>query len=478
MEKVIEWIRLMKDYTDIIVAFSISSFDCIRFRNTAAAARTLFLCCVIGVATTIAAPSKTTTMSATAPPVSSAQSACQTGAYRSEKGDVVVMLPRQVRHFRYVFADGRWGNTGDANPHAYCSEGKVFVKQPDGAIEDWKQVPLRIMRTHFVSDGTTLSGMLVEPLNTKNKPPLLVQVHGSNNTGWINGGDEWGHEVYLFAAHGISTFVFDKRGTGESAGEFTMDFRRLAKDVVTASAEARRLAAGRFSRFGLFGNSQGGWVAPLAAREAKADFMVIGSAGVFSPIEEDAEQVFDELRSKGYKADVLARARTVTDATGAVRASNYTSGYERLAEVKQLYGKEPWFGEIKGEFTGGILKTGEDELRKFAGHNSLNIDWRHDATAVLRGLSLPTLWIRAEKDRESPMGVTEERLATLQKEGKPIKLVIFPNTDHAMMEFIESPDGKRRNFRFTDGYYRLMIDWIKGLLTPPYGKARFETPAG
>jgi hypothetical protein len=34
-----------------------------------------------------------------------------------------------------------------------------------------------------------------------------------------------------------------------------MDFRRLAKDVVAASNEARRLAAGRLERFGLFGNS-------------------------------------------------------------------------------------------------------------------------------------------------------------------------------------------------------------------------------
>lgn len=406
-----------------------------------------------------------------------AQSTCEMGAYRSESGDVVVLTSSSSnRHFRYVFADGRWGITTDANPLAYCSEGKVYVKQPSALIEHWKQVPLRITRTHFTSDGTTLSGMLVEPVSgAKDKPPMIVQVHGSNNTGWINGRDEFSFEPYIFAAHGISVFAYDKRGTGESAGEFTMDFYRLAKDVAAASFEARRLAANRFSRFGLYGLSQAGWVIPLAAKDAKAEFMVINSSGVFSPVEEDSEEVFLELRTKGYGADVLAKARAVTDATGEIRASLYRNGFEQLAKVKQLYGKEPWFSEIQGQFTGRILRTDEAELRRLAGYNPLGIPWRHDSVAVLRGLSLPTLWTRAEKDRASPMGLTEERLRKLRKEGKPIELVIIPDTDHGNMEFTEAPDATRSVTRFAEGYYRLLFDWIKQRRNPPYGKAKFES---
>lgn len=403
---------------------------------------------------------------------------CEMGAYRSERGEVVVATTRQIsRQFRYVFADGRSGHSADPNPLAYCSEGKIYVKQSSGLIEHWKQVPLRITRTHFVSDGTTLSGMLVEPAtaSAKDKAPLIVQVHGSNNTGWITRGDEFSFEPYAFAAHGISVFAFDKRGTGESAGEFTMDFYRLAKDVAAASFEARRLAANRFSRFGLYGLSQAGWIIPLAAKDAKAEFMVINSSGVFSPVEEDSEEVFLDLRTKGYGADVLAKARHVTDATGEVRASNYSGGYEQLARAKQLYGKELWFGEIQGEFSGRILRTDEAELRKLAGYNPLGIPWRHDAVAVLQGLSLPTLWTRAEKDRASPMGLTEDRLRKLRKEGKPIELVIIPDADHGNMEFTEASDGKRSYTRFTDGYYRLLFDWIKGRRNPPYGKAKFDS---
>lgn len=402
---------------------------------------------------------------------------CEMGAYRSERGDVVVLTTRQIsRQFRYVFADGRWGHSADANPLAYCSDGKVYVKQSSGLIEQWKQVPLRITRTYFTSDGTTLSGMLVEPVSSaKDKPPLIVQVHGSNNTGWITGGDEFSFEPYSFAAHGISVFAFDKRGTGESAGEFTMDFHRLAKDVAAASVEARRLAANRFNRFGLYGLSQAGWVIPIAAKDAKAEFMVINSSGVFSPVEEDSEEVFLNLRTKGYGADILAKARHVTEATGEVRASNYSGGYEQLAQVKQLYGKEPWFGEIQGEFSGRILRMEEAELRKYAGHNPLGIPWRHDSVAVLQELSLPTLWTRAEKDRASPMGLTEERLRKLLKEGKPIELVIFPDTDHGNMEFVEAADGRRSYTRFTEGYYKLLFDWIRQRRNPPYGKAKFES---
>jgi len=44
-----------------------------------------------------------------------------------------------------------------------------------------------------------------------------------------------------------------------------------------------------------------------------------------------------------------------------------------------------------------------------------------------------------------------------------------------MMEFIEASDGKRNYTRFTEGYYKLLFDWIKGRLNPPHGNAKFET---
>src|SRR3546814_4024148 len=91
------------------------------------------------------------------------------------------------------------------------------------------------------------------------------------------------------AAQGISVFVYDKRGTGGSEGEYTQNFELLAADAAKALDTARGMTAGRHGRAGFFGGSQGGWVAPLAATRTKADFVAVGFGLVASPIEEDRE---------------------------------------------------------------------------------------------------------------------------------------------------------------------------------------------
>jgi dienelactone hydrolase len=298
--------------------------------------------------------------------------------------------------------------------------------------------------------------------------------HGSENFGWLPGTQA---TPFLVAAQGVSTFIFDKRGTGGSSGTFHMNFRDLAVDLVAASSEAKRLAQGRYSRFGLHGGSQGGWTVPLAAKQAGADFVVVSFGGVFSPEEEDSEQVLDELRSAGFGADVLAKAQEVTKATGEVVASQYQRGYEELARIKAQYGGEPWFRRMRGEYTGGVLSASEPDLRRRV--NSDRIDWRHDSVAVIReNLTVPTLWILAAEDREAPGRLTEERLEMLIGEGKPITVAVFPDTDHGMVEFTTSGDGTRKVIRVTDGYHRLLADWMRGSSNPPYGRARFlGTPA-
>src|SRR3546814_5378254 len=82
--------------------------------------------------------------------------------------------------------------------------------------------------------------------------------------------------VYAMAAQGISVFVYDKRGTGGSEGEYTQNFELLAADAAKALDTARGMTAGRHGRAGFFGGSQGGRVAPLAAKRAKADFVAVG----------------------------------------------------------------------------------------------------------------------------------------------------------------------------------------------------------
>jgi uncharacterized protein len=399
-----------------------------------------------------------------------ADAACASGVYgNGDKERVVITNPIGAgAKTRYTFIDGRKGDVNAEGGLVECENDQVRMKEADGRFTAWNRVKIRETPVHFTSHDTKLSGVLMESEHPGRKPPLVVFVHGSER--WPAIGFYY---PYVLAAQGLSVLVYDKRGTGSSEGEYTQNFELLADDATAALDEARRVAAGRYSRAGYFGGSQGGWVAPLAAKRAHADFVAVGFGLVMTPLEEDREQVFKELREKHADDVTLAHAREVTDATGAVMASHFVSGYDQLAWVKKRYGSEVWFKDIHGEFTGRLLHEDEADLRRTgaARMDNLNILWRYDAVAAIHSLDIPQLWVIAGEDREAPGEITRERLAGMVRDGKRIDLYVFPHTDHGIYEFTEDADGKRVLTRVADGYFRLLGDWIKQDFRPPYGRA-------
>ena len=372
---------------------------------------------------------------------------------------------------RYQLVDGRRGTLGTGEAALRC-RGERLLESESGELE-YRE--LQETDTRFRSGALWLAGRLIEPVTASgSQRPLVVFVHGSERTPTV------GRSIYpyLLAAQGVSVFAFDKRGTGASAGDYTQDFHALAADVVAASVEARQLAAGRYDRFGLFGGSQGGWVAPLAANRAGADFVVVGFGLVLSPLEEDAEQVYDELRRMGYGAAAVRKAREVTGATGRVVASGFVTGFDDLEAVKEKFGGEPWFDDIEGEFTGTVLRASGTELASGSPgeFRDLEVPWRYDAEGALRALDIPQLWVIAGEDTVAPGLLTQRRLAGLQAEGYPIATALFPDTDHGMFEFVEHADGSRTMTRITEGYFRLIADYMKGEASGPYGAARIVPP--
>jgi uncharacterized protein len=397
---------------------------------------------------------------------------CAHGAYRSPTGEVLVLSRIGPDRVRVVFDDGRRKMLDEPGGWVRCSNGEVHVGDADEKQEAWQHVPLRVTRTRFESGDVELVGELIEPVGADGKTPLVVLAHGSENFGWVGG--RVGHP-YLFAAHGVSAFIFDKRGTGLSGGDFHMNFRRLADDLVAASREARRVAEGRYGRFGLHGFSQGGWVVPLAATRAEADFVTVHYGLAISPLEEDAEEVALALREAGHGEVEVARARKVTDTTGALLLSGFTdeAAFDRLAALRRDHSDEPWFADIRGEFSGRILEMDEAGLREKGAEtfDTLDIEWDYDTMPSLRSLDIPLLWIVAGSDREAPPKITLARLESLRVGDRPLTVAVFPETDHGIVHFEDLPDGSRRYTDYATGYLRLMIEWSHGRLAPPYGDA-------
>src|SRR5579859_2201613 len=230
-----------------------------------------------------------------------APAACRYGVYGGPgKPPVVISNPTASgadAPERYTFLDGRRGDVNGADAPVRCAQGQVSVRGADGRYVAQPMVPLHETPAHFSSHGTKLAGVLIESPESDGKPPLVVFVHGSEKTPGIGG-----YYPYMLAAQGLSVFAYDKRGTGASEGDYTQHFELLADDAAAAMAQARKLAAGRVSRTGFFGGSQGGWVAPRAAALSHADFVEVGFGLVMTPLEEDQQQAVVEMQEKGYDA--------------------------------------------------------------------------------------------------------------------------------------------------------------------------------
>lgn len=400
-----------------------------------------------------------------------AQAPCEPGTYAAPDGDFVVLVTSPAvaaPGLRYLFRDGRRGATTDAATPLACEAGEVSV-----GGKTWKPVVFRETPASFDSAGTKMTGVLIEPPSADAKRPLVVMVHGSERNSPVGG--VYG---YAMAAQGISVFIYDKRGTGGSEGEYTQNFELLAADAAKALDTARGLAAGRYGRAGFFGGSQGGWVAPLAATRTKADFVTVGFGLVASPIEEDREQMVSEVRAAGLGKDAEALVTRLSQATAGLLLSGFRDGYTALDAVRREMADKPWAAKIEGEYSGAIARMPNDELRRVgrARFDNLELIWDYDAVAALGKLDTPLLWVLAGEDREAPIETTRGALLGLAKEGKPFDVYLFPGTDHGMFEFTTNADGSRSVTRITDGYLKLLGDWIKGRASGPYGRAEKLTP--
>lgn len=115
----------------------------------------------------------------------------------------------------------------------------------------------------------------------------------------------------------------------------------------------------------------------------------------------------------------------------------------------------------------------EADLRRIgrARFDNLEVIWDYDSAATLMRLRVPLLWVLAGEDREAPIATTQALLSGLIAQHRPISAYVFPQTDHGIMEFRTDPDGTRVPTRITEGYLRLLADWIKGEVRGSYGRS-------
>src|SRR6516225_6099901 len=217
----------------------------------------------------------------------------------------------------------------------------------------------------FAGGKANLAGTLVLP-EGPGATSAVVLLHGSGPQIRDLFTARW------FAAEGIAALAYDKRGVGESGGDFRkVPFMELCDDGLGAIKYLKSRKEIDARRIGVWGLSQGGWLGPLAAsRSADVAFVIAVSGPGVSPGEQMIVYYANELRRQGVPEGDLREASVVRRDIWTYMSNG--NAYEKVkAELEQARTKA-WFSRAKAQQDNsfGTLPKPE-ELSKPVGRNLL-----------------------------------------------------------------------------------------------------------
>lgn len=269
----------------------------------------------------------------------------------------------------------------------------------------------------FHNERVTLAGTLLVP-HAPRPCPGVALVHGSGD----DTRDDYRVFAQYFAARGIATLIYDKRGVGASTGNWRAGtFADLAEDALAAV----RLLAQRDEidarRIGLWGCSEGGWVAPLAASQSPdVRFLVAVSAPGMSPAAQE-----------DYRRKLLIAGNP-----------------SRLPRAWRMTGMRLMFGTLR--------HAPSRLLPGMAGYFARTMDF--DPLPAWRTITQPTLLIYGAEDKAVPPQRSAAQIEdALRATGnRDYTIRTFPGADHG----IRCYDATTQQRTFAPGYLDTVVQWI------------------
>ena len=266
----------------------------------------------------------------------------------------------------------------------------------------------------FTNGRVTLAGSLLLPAGSR-PVPAVVFLHGSGPEG------RWASRFLAsqLATHGIAALIWDKRGVGQSTGDWrTATPDDLAQDAAAAVARLRQESRIDPRRIGIHGHSQGGTLAPMIAVQAPGVAFVIASAGAGLPL--DSVEIYSVLNSVYPEARTTADSADARDYTGELVAAAYHGRpHTRLDSLASVMRDRPWFFPPPAPDNSYWAFS-----KQFAQYQPL--EW----WATVR---VPVLLIYGAEDRRVPARASAARIAAVLQATAPdvdVTVRILPGADH------------------------------------------------
>ena len=180
------------------------------------------------------------------------------------------------------------------------------LRKPDGKEGFTFDSTFTVEKISIRSEGFLLTGLLYLPLGDK-KCPLVILTNGGGNI--VRAIRSFSDFMAPILAHcGYAAFVHDKRGTGESEGDYVKttydDYVTDAGNCAVCISKHKRID---HNKIGVMGASEGGRVAVIAASRFPVFSFVISQAGtVVSAIDDRMNAQINGMIDNGTINDSIA----------------------------------------------------------------------------------------------------------------------------------------------------------------------------
>lgn len=309
-----------------------------------------------------------------------------------------------------------------------------------------KNLPLTNVRQENISISNgdlKLNGNLFLPIGG-NQFSAVVILHGSGPDEGLE------YRVYAneFAKAGIAALVYDKRGSGQSGGDWQKrPFEFLAGDALAAVKFLKSRSEINPNKIGLWGISQGGWTAVYAASRTKDVAFVISVAGNgVSPTQQEMFHKDEMLKALGYSE----RARDTA-------LKFWKLVFDWLVLVDE-----------------GKFPLPADLLRSERAAASTNLDY--DPLPDWGKITHPVLLIHGGNDKLSPahQAITTITDALKESGNQNYSARIFPNASHTITT---NKTGLEFDWdtNFAPNYFQTTTDWIVTTADLPTAQPVIET---
>jgi uncharacterized protein len=292
--------------------------------------------------------------------------------------------------------------------------------------------------------GVELVGTLTLP-RTDGAAPVVIGVHGAE--GGTRGFHLFRHLQSTLPPAGIATLVFDRRGEGESGGHVNSGYEQFAEDVrawIRLCGADERIDP---ERIGLWGISQGGWIAPLAAAGSVAPrFLVAVSAAGVTPGAQMGFATRALMREAGHGDDAvedMLRLRRAMDELSQGRMSVSDAQVHLDSAVD-----EPWFELAFVPPDASLIDASWAEEMEF------------DIRPALRSLNLPVLLFFGEHDRWIPVVESADVWRRELGADADLTVVSLPGTGHAAT-FATDPSDWLEDGPISPDYERVLLTWLR-----------------